>query len=87
MAGIRDVKELVIAGCRVQLAYNRVGRGGWSVRGTVHCGIGANRSTQALTTAAYRTRAAAEQEAIRRASALLGHNQVDRSHSRVTNWE
>lgn len=75
-----DVKDIVVAGCRVHLAFSSTG-GRWSVRGMVECGIDENRGEQSFETGACATRDEAEQEALRRATGLLGQN-VDRTTSR-----
>jgi len=76
-----DVEELMIAGCRVRLAFRPAEWERWTVRGTVQCGIGENRGGQSVTTDACDSREAAEQQAISRVSTLFGQH-VDRSHSR-----
>jgi hypothetical protein len=80
-----DVKEMMIAGCRVQLAYRPAGDGRWTVLGTVRCGIGEKSATRTVLTDSFGSREEAERTAIIRISSLLGE-QVDRSHSRVRNW-
>jgi len=78
-----DVKDLVIAGCPVHLSFQSFDGGQWSVQGTVQCGlVHADRS---FATGLYDSREAAEQEALRMATGLLGNN-VDRNTSRVKNW-
>ena len=76
----RDIKDMKVAGCRVQLAFQAVGRGKWMVQGTVSCGVEEHASEQSFSTDAYPTRDEAEQEGLRQATALLGNN-VNRSTS------
>ncbi len=79
---VRDVKDVMIAGCAVHLAFRPIDDGLWTVQGTVRCGIEERASEQSFNTAPCATREAAEEEAFRRAKRLLGNN-VDRSTSRV----
>lgn len=79
-----DVKDIVIAGCRVHLAFSSNG-GQWSVTGTVQCGIDDHGGEQSFETGTCASREEAEQDALRKATDLLGHN-VDRNTSRVRNW-
>lgn len=79
--GNNDVKDIVMAGCRVHMAFSSTG-GRWSVRGKVQCGIDENGGEQSFETGACATRDEAEQEALRRATGLLGQN-VGRNTSRV----
>ncbi len=81
-----DVKELLIAGCRVRLAYIPAGAGRWKIRCTMRWGIDANRGEQSLVTGIHGSREEAEQAAISQLSGLLGQ-QVDRSHSPTHNWD
>jgi len=81
----RDLKDLVIAGCHVRLAFRSVGSGRWNVEGRVRCGIDEQRIERSFLTADLDSREAAEKEALRRVADLLGHN-VDRNTSRVKNW-
>ena len=81
----KDIKDMMVAGCRVQLAFHEVKIGEWTVKGTVRCGVDENTAEQSFSTAAYPTRDEAEQEALRQATDLLGNN-VDRNTSRVKNW-
>ena len=80
----RDVKDIMVSGCRVRLAFSQTD-GQWSVVGTVSCGIADNSDEETFETGACRTREDAEQEALSRVAALLGGN-VDRNTSRVKNW-
>lgn len=82
--GNSDVKDMVIAGCRVHLSFTSA-QGRWSVQGTVECGIEENGGVQSFQTEACATRENAEQEALGRVTGLLGQN-VDRNTSRVRNW-
>ncbi|HJT22066.1 MAG TPA: hypothetical protein VJ746_16450 [Nitrospira sp.] len=84
-AGTGDVKEMMIAGCRVRLAYRSAGDGRWTVLGTVQCGLDEKSTTQTVLTDSFGSREEAERTAITRITSLLGE-QVDRSHSRVRNW-
>ena len=61
-----DVKDMVVSGCRVRLAFFQT-NGRWSVQGTVECGLGENRDVQMFETGACPTREDAEQEALGRA--------------------
>lgn len=70
----KDIKDMVIAGCRVQLAFDKTEQGQWTVRGTVRCGIEEQAAEQPFTTASYPTRDRAEEEALRQATDLLGNN-------------
>ena len=79
-----DLKEMVIAGCRVRLAFHPVGNGQWSVEGKVRCGIDDHCNERSFPTEDRDSREAAEKEALRRIADLLGHN-VDRNTSRVKN--
>jgi len=81
----KDIKDMVVAGCRVQLAFRVVERGRWMVRGIVRCGIEEHAAEQSFSTVAYPTREEAEQEALKQATELLGNN-VDRNTSRVNKW-
>ena len=81
----KDIKDMVVAGCRVQLAFRAVEYGEWIVQGTVRCGVDDQAAEQSFSTAVYPTRDEAEQEALRQAADLLGNN-VDRNTSRVKNW-
>lgn len=51
----------------------------------MQCGVGEKADQRSVVTGAFDTREAAEQDALRQVTALLGHN-TDRSHSRVRNW-
>jgi hypothetical protein len=84
MPADRDVKDMVVSGCRVRLAFSQT-NGRWSVQGTVECGLAENGDIQTFETGACPTREDAEQEALGRAAGLLGSN-VDRNTSRVKNW-
>jgi hypothetical protein len=79
-----DVKDIVMDGCRVHLAFSSK-EGRWTVTGTVRCGLGENGGEQSFKTGTCASRDQAEQEALRTATGLLGQN-VDRSTSRVRNW-
>lgn len=79
------MKDMVIAGCRVHLAYHSRPHGRWSVEGTIRCGLDENSGEQSFRTHICASRHAAEQAALRIAGGLLGRN-VDRNTSRVTNW-
>jgi hypothetical protein len=81
----RDVKDMMIAGCRVRLSYGRTAARGWTVNATVMCGAGEKAEEQSVMTQALPTREAAERDALQQVTALLGH-QTDRSQSRVRNW-
>ena len=81
----RRSEDMIIAGCRVQLAYQSVDNGRWRVRGTIQCGQGENSRKQSILTGLCDSPEEAERSAISRITALLG-KQVDRSHSRVGNW-
>jgi hypothetical protein len=81
----RDSKDLVIAGCRVQLAFHPTGKGRWHVEAKVRCGIDDRVDERSFLTADLDSREAAEKEALRRVEDLLGHN-LDRNTSRVKNW-
>lgn len=78
-----DVKDMVIAGCRVHLAFHQEG-GGWWVKGTIRCGLEEKGDQYAFRTSLCATREAAEQSALSRVGEHLGNN-VDRNTSRVTN--
>lgn len=80
-----DIKDMVVAGCRVQLFFRAVERRQWTVQGTVRCGVDEQAAERSFYTASYPTREEAEQEAVRQAADLLGNN-VDRTTSRVNNW-
>jgi hypothetical protein len=80
-----DQKNIMIAGCHVQLTYGQEAGAGWTVSATIRCGVGDNVGEQSLVTQAFDSREAAEQDALERVSELLGNN-TDRSRSRVRNW-
>ena len=80
-----DVKDIVIAGCAVHLDFRPAPGGRWRVQGTLHCGLGDNQGKQSFGTDAFDTREAAEADALRTVTGLLGNN-VDRNTSRVHNW-
>lgn len=80
----KDIKDMVVAGCRVQLAFRETGFGRWMVQGTVRCGIDEQVVEQSFRTASYATRDEAEEEGLKQAADLLGNN-VDRNTSRVNN--
>ncbi len=82
---IKDIKDMVIAGCRVQLAFRQKDYGKWIIQGTVRCGVDEHAVERSFSTASYASRDEAEEEALRRAADLLGNN-VDRNTSRVKNW-
>jgi hypothetical protein len=82
----KDIKEIRVAGCRVQLTFRAVEQGGWVVQGTVKSGEDDQASERSFRTAAYPTRDEAEQDALQQASDRLGNN-VDRSSSRVKNYD
>ena len=81
----RDLKNLVIAGCQVRLAFHSLSSGRWKVEGTVRCGLDDQCEEQSFRTANRDSREAAEKEALHRVAEILGHN-VDRNTSRVKNW-
>lgn len=70
----QDIKDMVIAGCRVQLAFDETENGEWRVRGTVKCGIEDQAVEQPFMTTSYPTRDKAEEEALKQATDLLGNN-------------
>ena len=76
-----DQKDIMIAGCHVQLTYGQAAGVGWTVSATIKCADG----EQSLVTEAFESREAAEHEALEQVSALLGNN-TDRNRSRVRNW-
>jgi len=80
-----DVKDIVMAGCLVHLAFLPAPEDRWRVEGTVRCGIEENHAEQSFSTDSQDSREAAEAEALRRVTGLLGSN-VDRNTSRVENW-
>jgi len=82
----KDIKDMVVAGCRVQLRFCARERGQWAVQGTMRCGVDDHAAEQSFRTASYPTRDEAEQEALRKATDLLGNN-VDRNTSRVNNLD
>jgi hypothetical protein len=81
----RDLKNLVIAGCQVRLAFHSLSSGRWKVEGKVRCGLDDHGEERSFLTGNWDSREAAEKEALRRVADLLGHN-VDRNTSRVKNW-
>ena len=81
----KDIKDMMVAGCRVQLFFRAIERGQWTVQGTVKCGVDDHAAEQSFRTAPRPTREEAEQEALRQAAEMLGNN-VDRNTSRVNNW-
>ena len=81
-----DIKDMMVAGCHVQLAFRSVAQGKWMVQGTVSCGVEEQAVEQSFSTPAYSTRDEAEEEGLRQATARLGNN-VDRNTSRVNNLE
>lgn len=80
----KDIKDMRVAGCRVQLSFHAIERGRWTVQATVRCGVEDHAAEQSIRTSSYTTREEAEQEALRQVADLLGNN-VDRSSSRVKN--
>ncbi len=80
-----DVKDMMIAGCHVRLAYERTADAQWTVNATVMCGVEDNAEEQSIVTQPFEARESAEREALQQITSLLGH-QTDRSHSRVRNW-
>src|SRR5215213_1919721 len=80
-----DVKDIVMAGCAVHLAFRPAPGDRWRVQGVLRCGVGENQGEQSFGTEAHDTREAAEADALRTVTGLLGSN-VDRNTSRVRNW-
>jgi hypothetical protein len=80
-----DVKDIMIAGCHVRLAYERSADARWTVNATVRCGVMDKAEEQAIVTQPFESRESAERDAIEQVTSLLG-DQTDRSHSRVRNW-
>ena len=80
-----DVKDMMIAGCHVRLAYERSADARWTVNATIMCGLGDKAEQQSVVTQSFETREWAEREALEQVTSLLGQ-QTDRSHSRVRNW-
>lgn len=80
----KDIKDMMVAGCRVQILFRAIEREQWIVQGTVRCGVDDHAAERSFRTASYPTREEAEQEALRQAAELLGNN-VDRNTSRVNN--
>jgi hypothetical protein len=70
----KDIKDMVIAGCRVQLAFSTTEGGQWRIQGRVKCGIEDQAAEQPFTTMSFSTRDKAEEEALKQVSALLGNN-------------
>ena len=81
---IRDIKEMMIAGCHVRLSYGLIAEAHWTVSATVKCGIGGKTEEQAVVTQPFHTRESAERDARQQVTALLGHH-TGRSDSRVRN--
>jgi hypothetical protein len=71
----------MIGGCHVHLTYGQEAGVGWTVSATIRCGTG----EQSLVTEAFDSREAAEHDALEQVSKRLGNN-MDRSRSRVQNW-
>lgn len=67
-------KEVVISGCPVKLSFHRTGTHGWTVSGTIQCGVGDNMRREVFETPACQTSEEAESLALRKASGLLGKN-------------
>jgi hypothetical protein len=82
----KDTKDMIVAGCRVQLAFHQENVEKWMVHGTVRCGIEEQAAERAFHTASYATRDEAEEAALKQATDLLGNN-VDRNTSRVNNLD
>ena len=80
-----DEKDIVMAGCLVHLVFWPAPHDRWRVEGTVRCGLDENRAEQSFRTDFHDSREAAEAEAFRTVTSLLGNN-VDRNTSRVQNW-
>jgi hypothetical protein len=80
-----DVKDMMITGCHVRLAYERSADARWTVHATVKCGVGDKAEEQSVVTQPFDTRESAERDVIQQVTSLLGQ-QTDRSHSRVRNW-
>ena len=70
----KDIKDMVVAGCRVQLRFRAKEHGRWIVQGTVRCGIDDHAAEQSFCTASYPTREEAEQQ---RRLYLLYHLALD----------
>jgi hypothetical protein len=70
----KDIKDMMIAGCRVQLAFDKTENGQWRIKGTVTCGIEDQAAEQPFSTTSYPTRDKAEEEALRQAADILGNN-------------
>ena len=81
----QDVKDMMIAGYRVQLVFREIELGTWMIQGTVRSGVDEQAVEQSFRTPLYPTRDEAEQEALSQAASLMGNN-VDRSTSRTKNW-
>jgi hypothetical protein len=80
-----DQKDIIIAGCHVQLTYGQAAAAGWTVSATIRCGAGDTAGEQSVVTRPFDSREAAEHDALEQVSELLGNN-TDRSRSRVRNW-
>ncbi|MGE0469341.1 MAG: hypothetical protein AB7L09_22680 [Nitrospira sp.] len=79
----RDMKNMKIAGCDVQLLFVN-SDGDWTVVGTLASGIAENKKKETITSGPWAMRDLAEQKALEQITLLLGHNE-DRSTSRVHN--
>ena len=82
----KDLKDMMVAGCRVQLLFREMEHGRWMVQGTVRCGIDDQAAERSFSTASCATRDEAEEEGLKQATSILGHN-VDRNTSRVNNLD
>ena len=80
-----DIKDMMIAGCHVRLAYERSLNAGWTVNATITCGVEDKAARQSVVTQPFDTRESAERDALQQITSILGH-QTDRSHSRSRNW-
>lgn len=79
----RDMKDMKIAGCDVELVFLE-SQDKWTVVATITSGIAENRNKETITSGPWATRDLAEQKALEQITTLLGHNE-DRSTSRVNN--
>lgn len=79
----RDMKDMNIAGCDVELVFLE-SQDKWTVVATITSGIAENRNKETITSGPWATRDFAEQKALEQITTLLGHNE-DRSTSRVNN--
>lgn len=67
-------KEVVVAGCKVQLTIQEAVAGQWAAQGRIYCGTGANLREVPFATENCVSGEEAEQNALAEAGRLIGGN-------------